>query len=111
MYPFFGGQTQTNSGAIRHLHVVVDRTMSGTLPSSDNFPQGGPVSFVDESGSLTMRILADASIIQTFAQHGKARVTSRVYPYDNDAMGLALYSDSPVTASIKVHQMQTIWTD
>ncbi|XP_031096729.1 acid beta-fructofuranosidase-like [Ipomoea triloba] len=61
---------------------------------------------------LTMRILVDHSIVESFGQGGRACITSRVYPtkaiYENAKLFLFNNAtESSVTASLKVWQMNS----
>ncbi|CAH9112201.1 unnamed protein product [Cuscuta epithymum] len=61
---------------------------------------------------LTMRILVDHSIVESFAQGGRSCITSRVYPtkaiYDNAKLFLFNNATtSSVTASVNVWQMNS----
>ncbi|KAG9129353.1 hypothetical protein Leryth_016659 [Lithospermum erythrorhizon] len=58
---------------------------------------------------LTMRILVDHSIIESFAQRGRTNIISRVYPtqaiYNNAR--LFLFNNATINASIQVWQMES----
>jgi beta-fructofuranosidase len=67
-------------------NFCADYTHSSTLPSVDKQIDGGPVRILDSDTSLTLRIIVDMSIIESFAQGGRAAITTRVYPQvANDA--------------------------
>lgn len=56
----------------------------------------------------------DHSVVETFGQKGRSRITSRIYPDQTDATHVALRGDltHPVSAeSVSVWSVNTIWQD
>ncbi|KAL0446192.1 UNVERIFIED_CONTAM: Acid beta-fructofuranosidase 2, vacuolar [Sesamum latifolium] len=67
-----------------------------------------------EGEKLSMRILVDHSIVESFAQGGRTCITSRIYPtravYEN--AGIFLFNnatDAAITASLHIWQMSTAY--
>ena len=64
------------------MNVVRDHTGGVTSDHGDNQPQGGEVVIIQPSElqALKLDVYSDHSIIEAFAQGGRAAVTSRIYP-------------------------------
>ncbi|KAI5064712.1 hypothetical protein GOP47_0019407 [Adiantum capillus-veneris] len=60
--------------------IINDLTRSSLASHVDNGTHGALVTIKEEEDELTLRIIVDHSIIETFAQGGRTVITSRVYP-------------------------------
>ncbi|XP_052210373.1 acid beta-fructofuranosidase 2, vacuolar-like [Diospyros lotus] len=92
-------------------HFCTDILRSSAAPDVDKTVYGSTVSVLDGE-KLSVRILVDHSIIESFAQGGRTCITSRVYPtkaiYD-DAK-LFLFNNATkanVVASLKIWEMES----
>ncbi|XP_076948413.1 beta-fructofuranosidase, soluble isoenzyme I-like [Bidens hawaiensis] len=90
-------------------HFCTDKLRSSLDYDSEKVVYGNSVTVVDGE-KLTMRLLVDHSIVEGFAQGGRAVITSRVYPtraiYDNAK--LFLFNNATrmsVKASLNIWQM------
>lgn len=88
-------------GAIADLAVWVDRSNAGPATNT-TFMEGGPVPLPVDSvlrvpdAKLGLSVWIDHSVIEVYALGGLARVSSRIYPDDdNAAWGLAVWSVPP----------------
>ncbi|KAK8621895.1 hypothetical protein V6N13_097523 [Hibiscus sabdariffa] len=88
-----------------------DLSRSSKAPGVDKQILGNFVPIL-EGENLSLRILVDHSIIESFAQGGRTVVTSRVYPTEaiNGAAKVFLFNnatETSVTASLKIWQMNS----
>ncbi|KAL4340691.1 hypothetical protein GQ457_08G026670 [Hibiscus cannabinus] len=88
-----------------------DLSRSSKAPDVDKQILGNFVPIL-EGENLSLRILVDHSIIESFAQGGRTVVTSRVYPTEtiNGAAKVFLFNnatETSVTASLKIWQMNS----
>eukprot|EP00250_Pteridium_aquilinum_P021919 c2525_g1_i1 orf=173-2248(+) len=60
--------------------VCNDLSRSSLASNLDNGNHGGLVNVLEDEDELSLRILVDHSIVETFAQGGRTVITSRVYP-------------------------------
>lgn len=92
-------------------HFCADESRSSLAPDVGKVVYGSTVPVVDGE-NLRMRVLADHSIVESFAQGGRTVITSRVYPtkavygatrlyFFNNATGIS------VTASAKTWHMKS----
>jgi sucrose-6-phosphate hydrolase SacC (GH32 family) len=91
--------------------LSVNRTNNGG--DGPTTPQSGPLTLLPSDGDIVrLHVFADASVMEGFAQGGRARVTTRVYPSDPAAVGVALYADcvNATVLNATVWSMGTIWT-
>ena len=72
--------------------LYVDRTRSGVVDFSPDFPgvQRAPLELQD--GRLRLRVLVDSSSVEVFAGRGSVAITDQVFP-DPDARGVRLFSE------------------
>lgn len=92
------------------LTLAVNRTGSGT--DGNTATQSGLVPIVETDGTTArLRVFVDHSIIEAFANNGRGRVTSRVYPQDPAAVAVGVYAiGGDVTLeAMTVWSMATIW--
>jgi hypothetical protein len=70
------------AGPVLALRVLRERTGGVTGERGDNQAQGGGVVLADQEWGTSLELVAyvDHSIIEAFAQGGRAAVTSRIYP-------------------------------
>eukprot|EP01120_Amphizonella_sp_Union-15-10_P013256 TRINITY_DN6131_c0_g1_i2.p1 TRINITY_DN6131_c0_g1~~TRINITY_DN6131_c0_g1_i2.p1 ORF type:complete len:542 (-),score=99.75 TRINITY_DN6131_c0_g1_i2:112-1737(-) len=88
--------------------VNLDRSVSGT--DGDKTIQGGILPMKSSDVSVNFHVFIDRSIIEVFAQNGRARITSRVYPSPLD-LGVSLFSASgTMVSSLDVWTMGSSWT-
>ncbi|XP_051119605.1 acid beta-fructofuranosidase-like [Andrographis paniculata] len=86
-----------------------DQSRSSEAPDVDKAIYGSSVT-VTKDEKLSMRILVDHSIVESFAQGGRTCITSRIYPtkavYENSRIFLFNNAtDAKITASLKIWQM------
>lgn len=111
---------RTGAAVIQELYIVVDRSHTGGMTITE--PNGGPVTLpskyrVTTVTPLTLSVFIDHSIIEAFAQGGRGRVASRVYPMDaTSSWGLGLIAGGTpegVTWNVeaKVWDISNMWLD
>ncbi|KAE8732338.1 Acid beta-fructofuranosidase [Hibiscus syriacus] len=91
--------------------ICNDLTRSSKAPDVDKQIFGNYVPVL-EGEKLSLRILVDHSIIESFAQGGRTVITSRVYPTEAiyGAAKVFLFNnatDTNITASLKIWQMNS----
>ncbi|MFI5893501.1 GH32 C-terminal domain-containing protein [Actinoplanes sp. NPDC051513] len=90
--------------------LSIDRTKSGNNSSlyGNLGIQGGPLNLAGQN--LKLDIYLDKSMIEAYA-NGRRSITSRVYPFRADALGLQLWADTAVTVrNLKVWQMDPAYS-
>lgn len=93
--------------------VCSDQSRSSLAPNLDKAVFGSFVRVYESDQFLTLRILVDHSIVETFVQRGRTVITSRVYP--ELALDVAAHvflfnnGTEPITASaVRVWNMNSI---
>ncbi|XP_065835085.1 uncharacterized protein [Oscarella lobularis] len=97
------------SGIKRTNMFMVDRSKTGGDGNQGSVQAPLPMKSGEET--VTIRAFVDHSIIESYAQGGRAVITSRVYP-DASADGVALvnYGSQPINAaSVQVWPMNNCW--
>ena len=118
-----GTITHVNSSSwvVESLGVYVDRRMSGgaTNTTYQGGYEGGPVS-VPAGGlsliaGLQLRVLVDHSLLEVFANAGRGRISSRIYPLANDDWTVSLIGSSSANSTIMseavLYAMDSCWVD
>ncbi|KAJ3672633.1 hypothetical protein LUZ60_007354 [Juncus effusus] len=96
-------------------HFCHDETRSSRATDIVKSVVGSSVPVLDGE-TLTVRILVDHSIVESFAQGGRACITSRVYPTEtiNSGAGVYLFNNAtagPITVkSVKIWEMSSSLT-
>lgn len=101
------------SNANLQTFFCADHSRSSEAGDVDKAIYGSTVPVL-KGEKLTVRILVDHSIVESFAQGGRTCITSRVYPtkaiYDNAQLFLFNNAtDTKVTASLEIWQMNTAY--
>ena len=115
-----GTISQSNSSAwtVNSLDVIVNRTLTGgaTNVTFQGGFEGGAVSL--PSGGLALddlrlRVLVDHSLLEVFANDGRGRIASRIYPLSSDNWTASLFatlqSSASVTVEAAVYAMDSCW--
>lgn len=117
-----GTLTQANSSSwtVSTLGVYVNRTLSGgaTNTTFQGGFEGGAVS-VPAGGlaldDLQLRVLVDHSLLEVFANEGRGRVASRIYPLASDSWTATLFatmqSAGSVAVSAAVYGIDSCWVE
>lgn len=89
------------------------RTRSSLYPKADNYSEFGPL-FPSRSanGMVMLHVFVDHSIIESFVNDGKERLTTRVYPTLPDSTHVELFVEGAYDArvtSLDVWQLRSIW--
>ncbi|DBB18751.1 hypothetical protein WJX82_009075 [Trebouxia sp. C0006] len=117
-----GSMTRVTSTtwAVSSLGVYVDRTLSGgaTNTTYQGGHEGGAVS-VPSGGlaldDLQLRVLVDHSLLEVFANQGRGRVASRVYPLSNDSWTVSMFATMQLAGSgvlsAVIYAMDSCWVD
>ncbi|CAK9854872.1 unnamed protein product [Sphagnum jensenii] len=88
-----------------------DQSRSSLLPGVEKLVYGSYVKILPTEDFLALRVLVDRSIVESFVQHGRMVVTSRVYPSVavDDLANLYLFNNgmTPITVrSIDAYTMK-----
>ena len=117
-----GTMTQANNTtwAVSSLGVFVNRTLSGgaTNTTYQGGFEGGAVS-VPSGGlaldDLQLRVLFDHSLLEVYANQGRGRIASRVYPLSNDAWTVSMFATMQLAGSgifnAAIYAMDSCWVD
>jgi levanase len=107
------------SGAPQHTKVgydkstgeiYIDRTDSGYTTFGSGFTGVQSAKLPLEKGSVTLRVLVDASSIEVFADGGQVTLTDQIYP-DPGSVGVAAYASggTAVLTSLNATHLDSIW--
>ena len=92
--------------------VYIDRTRSGDVNFSSDFPgiQRAPLAI--NNGKLNLKILVDWSSIEVFAEDGKVVLTDQIFP-DPSSDGMAVFATEGTAhlRSFTVNQLRSAWND
>lgn len=113
-------QANSSTWTVNSLGVFVNKTMTGgaTNTTYQGGYEGGAVSV--PSGGLAMdelqlRVLVDHSLLEVFANGGRGRVASRIYPLSSNSWTTSLFvaSQSVVGVSVQasVYAMDSCWVE
>lgn len=113
----FGLKLQTGSGQQTLVgydnttgEVYIDRTNSGNVNFSTDFPgvQRAPLAAIN--GKVTLKVLVDWSSIEVFAGDGTVVMTDLIFP-DSSSDGIAAFATGGTAnlLSITVKQMRSAW--
>ncbi|MFE6358454.1 GH32 C-terminal domain-containing protein [Streptomyces sp. NPDC057806] len=85
----------------------VDRTRSGTNSSAEPSMgiHKGPLTLAN--GTLTLDVFVDRSVIEAYANSHKS-ITTRAYPFRQDALGLRLFGDGSTVKCMTVWKMKSM---
>lgn len=118
-----GTITQANSSTwvVKSLGVYVDRRMTGgaTNTTYQGGFEGGPVSVpaggLSLEAGLQLRVLVDHSLLEVFANSGRGRISSRIYPLAEDHWGVSLgggsSANSTITSEAVIYAMDSCWVE
>ena len=111
----------SSSWVVESLGVYVDRRMSGgaTNTTYQGGYEGGPVSVpaggLSLEAGLQLRVLVDHSLLEVFANAGRGRISSRIYPLADDDWSVSLFgsssANSTITSQAVVYAMASCWVD
>ncbi len=106
--------------AVSSLGVFVNRALTGgaTNTTYQGGFEGGAVS-VPGGGlaldDLQLRVLVDHSLLEVFANQGRGRIASRVYPLTNDSWTVSMFATMQLAGSgllsAAVYAMDSCWVD
>lgn len=116
-----GTMTQANNTwTVSSLGVFVNRSLSGGATSTtyQGGVEGGAVS-VPRGGlaldELQLRVLVDHSLLEVFADQGRGRIASRVYPLSNDSWTVSMFATMQLAGSgvisAAIYAMDSCWVD
>jgi levanase len=92
--------------------VYIDRTRSGDVNFSSDFPgiQRAPLAI--KHGKLKLKILVDWSSIEVFAEDGKVVLTDQIFPDPrSDGMSVFATNGTAHLQSFTVNQLRSAWND
>jgi fructan beta-fructosidase len=99
-----GYDTQTDE-------LYVDRTRSGRVDFSRDFPGVQRAPLAARHGKVHLRILVDWSSVEVFADGGRRVITDQVFPSaDSDGVELFAAGGSATLDSLKVRHLRSSWT-
>jgi fructan beta-fructosidase len=92
-----------------HGEVYVDRTRSGELSFSKDFP-GRHTAKVEQKERVKLRVFVDRSSIEVFANDGERVLSERIYPpVGSDGIELYAKSADARVASFTIWQLDSVW--
>lgn len=99
--------TLGRDGPALELQIVVNNT-AGILPTKRT--NSAPVPLKDGEARVELRCFVDHSVVEAYAQGGRAAITQRSYPTD-DANALAVFAMGVDVQleSLDVYEMDSLW--
>lgn len=103
---------------VTNLGVFVNKSLTGgaTNVTYQGGLEGGAVSMPSGGlalGDLSLRVLVDHSLLEVFANEGRGRIASRIYPLASGNWTAALFAvlqtAAGVTVDTAVHAMESCW--
>ena len=90
--------------------LYVDRTRSGRVDFSRDFPGVQRAPLAARHGKVRLRILVDWSSVEVFADGGRRVITDQIFP-SADGDGVELFADggSATLDSLKIRQLRSSW--
>jgi fructan beta-fructosidase len=90
--------------------LYVDRTRSGRVDFSRDFPGVQRAPLTAHHGKVRLRILVDWSSVEVFADRGQTVITDQVFP-DATSDGVELFADggSAMLDSLKIRRLRSSW--
>ncbi len=83
---------------------VMDRSMSGKVDFSNDFPAVTAAPVADLNGDLKLRLFVDRSSIEAFGEEGKFVMTNLVFP--TDPYNKMVFKGNYTVKSLKVYKLQ-----
>jgi levanase len=95
----------------RTQEVYVDRTRSGVVDFSPDFPGVQRAPLVARHGRVRLHVLVDWSSVEVFTDKGRITITDQIFP-DPTSDGLALFASGGTARlqSLQVWHLRSIWT-
>ncbi|RYL93840.1 glycoside hydrolase family 32 protein [Sporolactobacillus sp. THM7-4] len=92
--------------------VYIDRTNSGNVGFSPDFPGIQRAPLTESNGKIKLKILVDWSSVEVFAMNGKVVLTDQIFP-DPGSNGIAAFANDGTAdlLSLTVNPMQSAWGD
>ena len=113
-------QVNSSTWTVSSLGVYVNKTLSGgaTNVTYQGGYEGGAVS-VPSGGlaldDLQLRVLVDHSLLEVFANEGRGRIASRIYPLSSNSWTASLFAimqpAGSVTISAALYAMDSCWVE
>ena len=113
-------QVNSSTWTVSSLGVYVNKTLSGgaTNVTYQGGYEGGAVS-VPSGGlaldDLQLRVLVDHSLLEVFANEGRGRIASRIYPLSSNSWTASLFAITQpagsVTISAALYAMDSCWVE
>jgi fructan beta-fructosidase len=92
-----------------HGEVFVDRTHSGEISFSKDFP-GRHAAKLEQKAGVELRVFVDRSSVEVFANNGERVLSERIYPPPGSD-GIELYANGPggKVASLTIWELNSVW--
>jgi fructan beta-fructosidase len=113
----FGLKVRTGNGEetvigydVAASELYVDRTRSGNVGFSRDFPGVQRAPLTARDGDVRLRILVDWSSVEVFAENGERVITDQIFP-SGTSEGVELFSEGgdATLDSLAIWQMRSIW--
>jgi levanase len=90
--------------------LYVDRTRSGRVDFSRDFPGVQRAPLTADHGRIHLRILVDWSSVEVFADHGQRVITDQIFP-SATSDGVELFADGGTATldSLKIRRLRSSW--
>jgi len=112
-FKIFVGEDQSTSITYKvdSQELLVDRTKSGLIDWSPDFPSISSHVLASENGTVQLRIFIDQSSVEVFANGGKLAMTNLIYP-DPDKNQILVYAEGGLVTVKKLDTwlLQDIWS-
>jgi len=90
-----------------HREVFVDRTRSGEVSFSKDFP-GRFSAKVEQSAGIKLHVFVDRSSVEVFVNDGERVLSDRIYPLPGSD-GIELYGSGGKVVSLTIWKLYSVW--
>ena len=92
-----------------HREVYVDRTRSGEVSFSKDFP-GRHSAKLEQNASIKLHVFVDRSSVEVFANDGERVLSERIYPPPgSDGIELYAHGTGGRVVSLTIWELNSIW--
>ena len=92
-----------------HREVFVDRTRSGEVSFSKDFP-GRYSAKVEQSAGITLHVFVDRSSVELFVNDGERVLSDRIYPPPgSDGMEIYAKGSGGKVVSLTMWELNSVW--
>ena len=111
--PYRNGSTsgfKPHENGASFASLYVDRSTSTKNATAPSFGYAKTLLLLPTEASLRLHVFLDQTILEAFANDGKAVVTARVYPTSPRATNISAYNNAPEPATLATFEAVELGT-